>query len=295
MAPAVTAGARKSGCYDWRVTLLALDIGNTNVTMGLFRDAELAGSWRATTRAGATADEAATMVEGLLGLDGRALNELDAVAIASVVPPLTDSFSAFVRERLRVEPLIIDAAALDGILAVQIDRPAEAGADRLCNALAAATEFGGPAIVIDLGTSTNFDVVDSGGAYIGGAIAPGLGLSLEALVGRASKLPRIPLRRPARAIGSNTIHAMQSGTVLGYIGLVSGLLTSLRGELIERSPDNSRVTVIATGGYTQQPWLHDVPGIDHIEPDLTLRGIRYAWERIAGGASTSGARHGGTA
>jgi type III pantothenate kinase len=138
-------------------------------------------------------------------------------------------------------------------------------------------------------------VVDSGGAYIGGAIAPGLGLSLEALVGRASKLPRIPLRRPARAIGSNTIHAMQSGTVLGYIGLVSGLLTALRGELIERSPADSRVTVIATGGYTQQPWLHDVPGIDHIEPDLTLRGIRYAWERIVAGASTSGARHGGTA
>ncbi len=295
MAPAVTAGAGKSGCYDWRVTLLALDIGNTNVTMGLFRDAELVGSWRATTRAGATPDEAAAMVEGLLGLDGRALRELDAVAIASVVPPLTDSFSAFVRDRLRIEPLIIDALALDGILAVQIDRPAEAGADRLCNALAAATEFGGPAIVVDLGTSTNFDVVDAAGAYVGGAIAPGLGLSLEALVGRASKLPRIPLRRPARAIGSNTIHAMQSGTVLGYIGLVSGLLTSLRGELIERSPADSRVTVIATGGYTQEPWLHDVPGIDHVEPDLTLRGIRYAWERIAAGASTSGARKGGAA
>ncbi|HET6745947.1 MAG TPA: type III pantothenate kinase [Candidatus Limnocylindria bacterium] len=277
------------------MTLLALDIGNTNVTMGLFRDAELVGSWRATTRAGATPDEAAAMVEGLLGLDGRALRELDAVAIASVVPPLTDSFSAFVRDRLRIEPLIIDALALDGILAVQIDRPAEAGADRLCNALAAATEFGGPAIVVDLGTSTNFDVVDAAGAYVGGAIAPGLGLSLEALVGRASKLPRIPLRRPARAIGSNTIHAMQSGTVLGYIGLVSGLLTSLRGELIERSPADSRVTVIATGGYTQEPWLHDVPGIDHVEPDLTLRGIRYAWERIAAGASTSGARKGGAA
>jgi type III pantothenate kinase len=279
----------------WPVTLLALDIGNTNVTLGLFRDAELAGSWRATTRHGATPDEVAAMVEGLLGLDGRALSELDAVAIASVVPPLTDSFSAFVRERLRIEPLIIDAAALDGILAVQIDRPAEAGADRLCNAVAAATEFGGPAIVVDLGTSTNFDVVDAEGAYVGGAIAPGLGLSLEALVGRASKLPRIPLRRPARAIGSNTIHAMQSGTVLGYIGLVSGLLTALRGELIERSPAGSRVTVIATGGYTQEPWLRDVPGIDHIEPDLTLRGIRYAWERIATGASASSAQHGGVA
>ena len=134
--------------------------------------------------------------------------------------------------------------------------------------------------MIDLGTSTNFDLVDADGAYIGGAIAPGMGLSLEALVGRASKLPRIELRRPPTAIGANTVHAMQSGTVLGYIGLVSGLLTALRGELVERSPQDSRVTVIATGGYTHQPWLRDVPGIDAVEPDLTLRGIRYAWTAI---------------
>ena len=104
-----------------------------------------------------------------------------------------------------------------------------------------------------------------------------MGLSIEALVGRASKLPRIELRRPPSAIGTNTVHAMQSGTVLGYIGLVSGLLTALRGELVERSPADSRVTVIATGGYTHQPWLREVPGIDGVEPDLTLRGIRYAW------------------
>jgi len=278
----------------WRMTLLALDIGNTNLTLGLFGEAGLIGSWRATTRAGATPDEAATMVEGLLALDRRTLGELDGVAIASVVPPLTDSFTTFARDRLKLQPLVIDAAALEGILSVQIDRPAEAGADRLCNALAAGVEFGGPAIVVDLGTSTNFDLVDTEGAYIGGAIAPGLGLSLEALVGRASKLPRIPLRRPARAIGSNTVHAMQSGTVLGYIGLVSGLLTALRGELIERSPAGSRVTVIATGGYTQEPWLRHVPGIDRVEPDLTLRGIRYAWERIGAATSTTAARGGGT-
>ena len=134
--------------------------------------------------------------------------------------------------------------------------------------------------MIDLGTSTNFDLVDADGAYIGGAIAPGMGLSLEALVGRASKLPRIELRRPPSAIGANTVHAMQSGAVLGYIGLVSGLLTALRGELLERSPAESRVNVIATGGYTYQPWLHEVPGIDTVEPDLTLRGIRYAWKAM---------------
>jgi type III pantothenate kinase len=264
----------------WPVKLLAADVGNTNITLGLFTDGELAGSWRSTAHATATPDEVATMAAGMLALDGHRLEELEAVALASVVPPLTDTFERFVRTRIGLEPLIVDAGSLAGTLKIEIDRPAEAGADRLCNALAARTEFGGPAIVIDLGTSTNFDLLSAEGAYIGGAIAPGLGLSLEALVGYASKLPRIELRRPARAIGANTIHAMQSGTVLGYIGLVSGLLTALRGELLERSPADSRVTVIATGGYTHEAWLRDVPGIDAIEPDLTLRGIRYAYEAI---------------
>jgi len=270
------------------VKLLAADVGNTNVTLGLFTDGELAGSWRATTHAGATSDEIAAMTAQMLSLDGHGLDELEAVALASVVPPLTDTFAQFLRSRIGLAPVIVDAASLAGILAIEIDRPAEAGADRLCNALAARTEFGGPAIVIDLGTSTNFDLVSAEGAYIGGAIAPGLGLSLEALVGYASKLPRIELRRPPHAIGSNTIHAMQSGTVLGYIGLVSGLLTALRGELLERSPESSRVTVIATGGYTYEGWLQDVPGIDAIEPDLTLRGIRYAFDaiRLAEGATS---------
>ncbi|MGI8999572.1 MAG: type III pantothenate kinase [Candidatus Limnocylindria bacterium] len=260
--------------------LLAADIGNTNISIGLFEDDLLARSWRAVTRAHATPDEVAAMLTGLLALDTHRLDALDAVALASVVPPLTETWERLVRERIGVEPTIVDAGSLDGILAIAIDRPSEAGADRLANALAARIEFGGPAIVIDLGTSTNFDLVDADGAYIGGAIAPGMGLSLEALVGRASKLPRIELRRPPSAIGTNTVHAMQSGAVLGYIGLVSGLLTALRGELLERSPAGSRATVIATGGYTHQPWLREVSGIDAVEPDLTLRGIRYAWQAV---------------
>jgi type III pantothenate kinase len=272
--------------------LLAADIGNTNLTLGLFEESELVGSWRGTTQAAATDDEVAVLVSGLLRLGGHDLDEVDAAAVASVVPPLTTTFTRMIRTRTGHAPLIVDARSLDGILEIEIDRPAEAGADRLANALAARTEFGGPAIVIDLGTSTNFDLISAEGAYIGGAIAPGLGLSLEALVGSASKLPRIELRRPPHAIGSNTIHAMQSGTVLGYIGLVSGLLTALRGELIERSPKTSRVTVVATGGHTYEPWLSEVPGIDAVEPDLTLRGIRYAWEGIRGreaGAARQGA------
>jgi type III pantothenate kinase len=259
------------------VKLLAADIGNTNVSIGLFDEDQLVHSWRAITRANATSDEVAAMLTGLLALDGHRLDELDAIALASVVPPLSETWERLAIERVGVEPATIEAASLDGILDIAIDRPAEAGADRLANALAARTEFGGPAIVVDLGTSTNFDLVDQSGAYIGGAIAPGMGLSLEALVGRASKLPRIELRRPPSAIGANTVHAMQSGAVLGYIGLVSGLLTALRGELVEASSAGARVTVVATGGYTHQPWLRDVPGIDAVEPDLTLRGIRYAW------------------
>ena len=260
--------------------LLAVDIGNTNLTLGLFREEELEGSWRATTRPEATPDEMAALCEQLLALGGASLGDADAVAVASVVPPLTAALTEALAQRPGLETHVVEAVALEGVLAIEIDRPSEAGADRLCNALAARSEFGGPAIVIDLGTSTNFDIVSADGAYIGGAIAPGLGLSLEALVGRASKLPRIDLRRPERAIGTNTVAAMQSGTVLGYVGLVSGLLTALRGELVERSPDGSRVTVIATGGYTNAAWLREVPGIDAVEPDLTLRGVRYAYEGI---------------
>lgn len=267
--------------------LLAADLGNTNITLGLFDDERLIGSWRASSRTRATADELAALTSSLLGLDGHTLDEVDAVAIASVVPPLTGTFERFLRDRIGLAPVLVDAGSLAGSLAIEIDRPSEAGADRLCNALAARTEFGGPAIVVDLGTSTNFDLVSEQGAYIGGAIAPGLGLSLEALAGSASKLPRIELRRPPRAIGTNTVHAMQSGTVLGYVGLVSGLLTALRTELLERSAADRRVTVIATGGYTHEAWLRDVPGIDAIEPDLTLRGIRYAHQAIQARVATS--------
>ncbi len=260
--------------------LLAADIGNTNVTLGLFNEDLLVGSWRATTHIMATADELAITVSDLIGLEGHVLTDLDAVALASVVPPLTESFERFLADRLDLDPLVVDATSLSGILAIEIDRPDEAGADRLANALAVRKEFGAPAIVVDFGTSTNFDVVSADGAYLGGAIAPGLGLSLEALVGHASKLPRIELRRPRTAIGSNTVHAMESGMVLGYIGMVSGLLAALRSELAERSPVGSRVTVVATGGYTHEPWLREVPGIDAIEPDLTLRGIQYAWQGL---------------
>ncbi|HET9496794.1 MAG TPA: type III pantothenate kinase [Candidatus Limnocylindria bacterium] len=261
--------------------LLAADIGNSNTGLGLFEDDIMVGSWSAETDARATDDELAATVAGLLALDGHRFEDVEAAAVASVVPPLVARWTRMLARRARLRPTIVDAAALDGILDIEIDRPAEAGADRLVNALAAREEFGGPAIVIDLGTSTNFDVLSADDAYVGGAIAPGLGISIDALVGRTSKLPRIELARPPHAIGTNTIAAMQSGTVNGYIGLLSGLLAAIRGELLERSPDRARVTVIATGGFSLQPWLADVPGIDRVEPELTLRGIRYAHQLIS--------------
>jgi type III pantothenate kinase len=267
--------------------LLAADIGNSNTGIGLFEDDALVGSWSAETDVRATEDELAATVTGLLALDGQRLDDVEAAALTCVVPPLIPRWTRMLARRARVRPVTVDAAALDGILTIEIDHPAEAGADRLVNALAAREEFDGPVIVVDLGTSTNFDVVSADGAYIGGAIAPGLGISVDALVGRTSKLPRIELARPARAIGTNTIHAMQSGTVNGYIGLLSGLLAAIRGELVERSPADARVTVVATGGFALQPWLADVPGIDRVEPELTLRGIRYAYELI--GARTGAA------
>jgi type III pantothenate kinase len=273
--------------------LLAADIGNTNTAIGLFEDDLIVGAWHAETDPSATDDELAVLVSELLALDGHRLDAVHAAALACVVPPLVPGWQRMLARRADVSPLVIDAAALGGVLAIEIDRPAEAGADRLVNALAAREEFGGPAIVVDLGTSTNFDVVSADGAYLGGAIAPGLGISVDALVGHAAKLPRIELRRPPRAIGSNTVHAMQSGTVNGYIGLLSGLLAALRGELVERSPADARVTVVATGGFSLQPWLAEVPGIDRVEPELTLRGIRYAYELIQrpaqAGASVPGA------
>jgi type III pantothenate kinase len=269
--------------------LLAADIGNTNTGVGLFDDAVMVGAWQAETDAQATEDELAAMLSGLLALDGHRLDGVDAAALACVVPALVPTWRRMLTRRAGAEALVVDAAGLGGVLAIEIDRPAEAGADRLVNALAARQEFGGPAIVVDLGTSTNFDVVSAEGAYVGGAIAPGLGISVDALVGRAAKLPRIELRRPPRAIGTNTVHAMQSGIVNGYIGLLSGLLAALRGELVERSPADARVTVVATGGFSLQPWLADVPGIDRVEPELTLRGIRHAYELISAG---TGARAG---
>ncbi len=205
--------------------LLAVDIGNTNVTIGLFRNGSLAATRRATTHARASADELEHLLDALLRLDDASFADVSAIACCSVVPALTAALESVAERRER--PLLIAAAGTVPI-AIRVDRPADVGADRLVNALAAARIHGTPAIVVDLGTATTFDCVAGDGAFVGGAIAPGLELGLEALAARTAKLPRVELRAPDRAIGRDTVSAIQSGTILGYQALVDGLIGRIR-------------------------------------------------------------------
>jgi type III pantothenate kinase len=261
--------------------LLALDIGNTNITVGLFRAGALLATRRAATNPRATTDEVELLLDGLLRLDGIAIADLDAVALASVVPALTGAVEAIAERRDR--PLLI-ASAGTVPLAVRVDRPDEVGADRLVNALAAARLHGTPAVVVDFGTATTLDCVAADGAYVGGAIAPGLELGLEALAARTAKLPRIELRAPDRAIGRDTVSAMQSGAILGYQALAAGLLARVRVELADANDvAPADVRAILTGGLSAAPWARALEGIDAIDPELTLKGLAILHAEVGGG------------
>jgi type III pantothenate kinase len=261
--------------------LLALDIGNTNVTAGLVRNGRLVATRRAGTHARATADELEVALSDLLTLDEASLADVDAIALASVVPTLTGGVEA-IAERREV-PLIVASTGTVPI-AVRVDRPNEVGADRLVNALAASRLYGAPAVVVDFGTATTLDCVASDGAYVGGAIAPGLELGLEALAAHTAKLPRIELRTPDRAIGRDTVAAMQAGTIFGYQALASGLLARVRRELADQSGvEPAAVRAILTGGLSAAPWASGVEGVDVIEPDLTLLGLAILHAEVAGG------------
>lgn len=261
--------------------LLAIDIGNTNVTTGLFRNGSLVATRRATTHARATADEFEHLLDALLHLDDATFADVSAIATCSVVPALSASLEAVAARRER--PILV-AAAGTVPLAIRVDRPAEVGADRLVNALAAARIHGTPAIVVDFGTATTLDCVAADGAYVGGAIAPGLELGLEALAARTAKLPRIELRAPDRAIGRDTVSAMQSGTVFGYQALAGGLIARVRRELAEATAvDPADVLVILTGGLSAAPWAQAIEGVNAIDPDLTLKGLAILHAEVGGG------------
>jgi type III pantothenate kinase len=261
--------------------LLAVDVGNTNITIGLVRLGALVATRRAATRPASTADELELLLDGLLRLDGLSLGDVEAIVAASVVPRQTENLERIAASRDR--PLLI-AGAGTVPLAIRVDRPDEVGADRLVNALAAARLHGTPAVVVDFGTATTLDCVAPDGAYVGGAIAPGLELGLEALALRTAKLPRIELRAPDRAIGRDTVSAMQSGTVFGYQALAAGLLDRVRRELAASSGlQPSDVRAILTGGLSAAPWAATLPGIDAIDPDLTLKGLAILHAEVSGG------------
>jgi len=261
--------------------LLAIDIGNSNITLGLFRAGALLGTRRARTDPRATPDEVEQLLSGLIGLDGLALADIDAISMASVVPTLTASVEIVAARR---DQKLVIASSGSIPIAVRVDRPDEVGADRLVNVLAAARLYGTPVVVMDLGTATTLECGAGDGAYVGGAIAPGLELGMEALAAHTAKLPRIELRAPDRAIGRNTIAAMQSGTIFGYQALANGLLERVRGELAQTSGvPASEVKAILTGGLSAAPWARGIRGVDAIDPELTLKGLAILHAEVGGG------------
>ena len=252
-------------------SLLAIDIGNTNVHLGLWRDHAWRPAWRARTVPDKMPDEYAVLIRSFMEGDGLSFDQISGVVIGSVVPRLTAAVLELSRRPIGIEPLVVTNQTRTGIV-VDIDQPEQAGADRIVNSAAVHALYGGPAIVIDFGTATTFDVVSADGAYQGGAIAPGINLAHDALVSRAARLHKIDLVPPPSPIGRNTIHAMQSGIFLGYVSLVEGLV-----QRIKATMNDERVKVIATGGLAPV-FQAQTDVIDLIAPELTLDGLRVIYE-----------------
>ncbi|RLC69776.1 MAG: type III pantothenate kinase [Chloroflexi bacterium] len=250
--------------------LLAIDVGNTTINLGVFEGEELRSTWHLATEVHRLADEYAAVLLDLLEHQGLTPSQVDQAIICSVVPPLITTFRELCQRYFRVDPLVVEAGVRTGVN-IRMDNPREVGADRVTNAVAGHRLYGGPLIVIDFGTATTFDVVSEEGDYLGGAISPGIGIAAEALFERAAKLPRVELAYPPRAIGRNTISAMQSGLLFGYIGLIEGMVNRIRKEL------GKRARVIATGGYAELV-AQRCRLIEVVDPNLSLKGLRIIHE-----------------
>jgi type III pantothenate kinase len=251
--------------------LLALDIGNTNVTIGVFEGQELRATWRIATDVERLADEYAVTLLGLLNASEIDRGGIHHAIMASVVPDLAPIFEQLCERYFGVEPIIVGTGTKTGVRVVY-DNPREVGADRIVDVVAALHEYGPPPlIIVDFGTATVFDAVSAEGDYLGGAIAPGIGISSEALFERAAKLYRVELERPKTAIGKNTVAAIQSGTLYGYVGLIEGMVARFKREL------GGSARVIATGGWARL-LAKETQVFDEVDPNLTLTGLRLIYE-----------------
>ncbi len=246
--------------------LLAVDIGNTETTLGVFESEKLRAAWHIATDINRTADEVATLLISLLDNKGLQTSNIGEVSFCSVVPPLTAIFEEAVRGYFGISPLVVAAGIKTGVR-ICMDNPKEVGPDRIVNAAAARHLYSGPLIIVDLGTATTFDTVSENGDYMGGAIAPGIVTAAEAMFHKAAMLPRVELKLPERVVGTNTIDAMKSGIIFGYVGLVEGMVARIKREL------GVRMKTIATGGYAQLI-ANETKVIDEVCPNLTLVGLR---------------------
>ena len=250
--------------------LLAIDVGNTNVTLGVFDGEKLKASWRLAPDVNKLADEYAVLIVNLLAQEGIERKDIDAAVISSVVPDLDAVFDSLCRRYFGAGPLMVSAGVRTG-LRILYDSPREVGADRVADAVAAIRLYGPPLIVVDLGTATVFDGISKEGEYVGGAIAPGLAVAAEALFRRAARLYRVELARPTAVIGRNTVAAVQSGVIYGYVGLVEGMVARFKAELGEEAK------VVATGGWAELV-AQETDVIDVVDTELTLKGLRFIWE-----------------
>jgi type III pantothenate kinase len=250
--------------------LLAIDIGNTNITLGLYLEKQPGPHWRIATDHERMPDEFGLQFLGLLSHVGFKPEEITGICLASVVPPLTGKIVEACRRYLGPDPLVVDAGTRTGVR-IRLEDPRAVGADRVVDVAAVKELYGCPACVVDFGTATTFDAIAADGDYLGGAIAPGIGIAAEALFQRTAKLPRVELQRPPNAIGRNTVHAMQSGLLFGYVALVEGMVVRFRREL------GSDMRVIATGGLAEVI-ARETDVLQIIAPWLTLDGLRIIWE-----------------
>jgi type III pantothenate kinase len=245
--------------------LLAIDIGNTDISLGVFEGEELRATWHMATGIHRMADEYAALLLNLLYHQGLDVSDIKEAVLCSVVPPLVATFEELFQRYFHISPLVVEAGVKTGVR-IRMDNPREVGADRIVNAAAAHHLYEGPIIITDLGTATTFDTVSKEGDYLGGAIAPGIAAAAEAMFMQAAMLPRVELVRPKHAIGTNTIAAMQSGIVFGYVGLIEGMVSRIQQELGEKAK------VVATGGFAELI-AKETATIDVVNPNLTLIGL----------------------